>query len=199
MSISEYRKPSSLCAYSRTSKLLEVGEGERVTGNSRKAESVKAGERAPEFEASAAGSGREITLASFSGRRAILMFHGSSGAGEAVRINRLVRQAGYTARELMVASVVDLSAVPLFTRAAVAGYLSGRYRAACAEVPPGAEPEEYVIILPDWSADVTVAFGASGAGSLEAFLLNEDGIIEERYERRQLLDSLLHVVQSRRP
>ena len=123
------------------------------------------------------------------------MFHSSSAATEAVEINRLLRRAGFTARELMVASVVDLSAVPFFARAPVAGYLSERYRAASAEVPEGADPEEYVIILPDWRADITAAFGASGAGTLEAFLLGASGVIEARYRRRQLPGSLLDDLQ----
>lgn len=156
---------------------------------------MKAKDAAPQFEARAAGSSMLLTLNSFSGRKAVLMFHGSSGAGEAVRVNRLLRRAGYTARELVIASIVDLSAVPLFARAAVEGYLFGSYRMASAELPEGADPAEYVIILPDWKADIMAAFGASRTAVLDAFLVDETTIIEGRYQLRELPGSLLEALQ----
>jgi hypothetical protein len=58
---------------------------------------------------------------------------------------------------VLVASVIDLSIVPPVYWISVSLILNQAYDRATDELPPDADPSEYVIILPDWNGRVSRA------------------------------------------
>jgi hypothetical protein len=61
---------------------------------------------------------------------------------------------------VVVASVIDLSMVPPVYWMTVALVLNSAYERACFELPPDADPTEFIMILPDWNGAVNLAYGA---------------------------------------
>lgn len=112
-------------------------------------EGLPPGEHAPDTRLLSIGSGREVALRRRGGVPLVLVFHlqGTTSAAEAV--NRAVRSR-YAAEEVAVASVADLSLVPTLYWGTVWIVLRGAYERAASQFPPGAGPEKYVMILPDW-------------------------------------------------
>lgn len=118
------------------------------------------GRRAPGFDLRAAGSGRRLTLEGAAGRKLVLVFHGQETAPAARAVNRAVRSRHPSPEEVVVASVVDLSLVPPVFVVSVGYLLESAYREAARELPPGADPADYVLILADWSGRVGRRYGA---------------------------------------
>lgn len=132
------------------------------------------GEPAPDMRLLSVGSGREVALRARRGVPLALVFHLQGTASAAEAVNRAVRER-YTAGEVTVASVVDLSLVPTLYWGTVWIVLRGAYERTAAELPPGADPEEYVMILPDWGGRVTRAFGLRDTGRVAAAAVIDGG------------------------
>lgn len=109
------------------------------------------------------GSGREVAIHERAGVPLVLVFHLQGTASAAEAVNRSVR-ARYPAVEVTVASVIDLSSVPTLYWGTVWIVLRQAYDSTASKLPTGADPEEYVVILPDWGGRVTRAFGLSETG-----------------------------------
>lgn len=124
---------------------------------------LRAGDHAPALRSLSIGSGREVDLRERDGVPLVLVFHLQGTASAAERVNRAVR-GRYTVGEVTVASVIDLSLVPTLYWGTVWIMLRQAYESTVSELPGGADPEEYVVILPDWGGCVTRAFGLSETG-----------------------------------
>jgi len=74
---------------------------------------IDAAGRAPYFSLLAAGSGRRVMLRSTAGRKLVLIFHLRETASTAREINRSVRAIYPSPDDVLVASVIDLSIIPL--------------------------------------------------------------------------------------
>ncbi len=74
---------------------------------------MEAGERSPYFNLLAAGSGRRVTLRSAAERKLVLIFHLQGAATAAREINHAVCARYPSPDDVLVASVIDLSIVPL--------------------------------------------------------------------------------------
>lgn len=131
-------------------------------------------ELAPDTRLLSIGSGREVALRERAGLPLVLVFHLQGTASAAEAVNRAVR-GRYTAEEVTVASVIDLSLVPTLYWGTVWIVLRQAYERAAAELPPGADPEEYVAILPDWGGRVTRAFGLRDTGRVAAVSVIDGG------------------------
>jgi peroxiredoxin len=70
------------------------------------------GDRAPDFDLLAAGSGRRVRLRDLAGRKVVLVFHLQGTAPTARGINHAVRECFPDPQEVSIASVIDLSVVP---------------------------------------------------------------------------------------
>ena len=71
------------------------------------------GDRAPDFDLLAAGSGRRGRLRGLAGRRVVLVFHLQGTAPTARALNRAAARERFPdPEEVFVASVIDLSGVP---------------------------------------------------------------------------------------
>lgn len=117
---------------------------------------LPAGTPSPNFELTAITSQRVITPARDDGRPLVLIFHDHTMANAVREINTAVRRS-YDADAVLVASVVDLRAVPRLLRGMVRTFMEQAYRQGTGAVPPEAEPADYVIILPDWDGKATSA------------------------------------------
>lgn len=97
---------------------------------------LETGERAPHFSLLAAGSARRVSLRALAGRRVVLVFHLQGTAPTAREINRAVRARHPDPREVLVASVIDLSIVPPVYWMSVSLILNQAYDRAKDELPP---------------------------------------------------------------
>ncbi len=129
---------------------------------------VGSGEPAPQLEMSAAGSNREVGPQSSAGRPLVLVFHLQSTASAAREVNRAVRERYPSPEEVTVASVVDLGLVPPVYWMTVGIVLAQAYERASEELPEGSDPEDYVMILPDWGGVVSRRFGVRNTGRAAA-------------------------------
>jgi prolycopene isomerase len=115
---------------------------------------------APAVTLKAAGSGREVTLNAI-GKRSVLIFHTADTAEDAERINQAVRAVDeYQACEsVTIINVVDLHSVPKLFRSFAEKSMRESYDKASKSIPQGQDPQDYVIILPDWDGKATKGFG----------------------------------------
>jgi hypothetical protein len=122
--------------------------------------------KAPAQTLVAIGSGRRLTLNRLS-RPAVLLFLARETANDGAPVIARLREDYPLASEVIMASVVDLHIVPRLVRGVAESAMRMAYDKAVERFPnefnppqPGlvAEPEEYIIILPDWDAAVTRAF-----------------------------------------
>jgi hypothetical protein len=110
---------------------------------------LETGKQAPRFSLLAVGSGRRVDTRSVIGRKVVLIFHLQGTAPTAREINRSVRAHHPDPEDVLVASVIDLSIVPPLYWMSVGLILNQAYERTAEELPPDADPAEYVVILPD--------------------------------------------------
>jgi len=115
---------------------------------------------APAVTIKASGSGREVTLNAI-GKRSVLIFHTADTAEDAERINQAVRavEEYQPCESVTIANVVDLRSVPKLFRSFAEKSMRESYDKASKSIPQGQDPQDYVIILPDWDGSVTKACG----------------------------------------
>ena len=142
-----------------------------------------AGDQAPGFALTAVASNQEISVDSCRGRMALLLFHDHHTADAVQPVQEAARTRYPLAAELLVASVVDLRRVPVFMRAVVEVALNSVYSQAAQQVPEPLDPQEYVVILPDWKGKVTDRFGLRDVNKAPALvLIDAQGRIAGRYQ-----------------
>ena len=150
------------------------------------------GSLAPDFDLLAAGSGRRVRLREQAGRKAVLVFHLQGTAPTAREINRAVRARHPDPEEVLVASVIDLSIVPPFYWMSVSLILNQAYDRAAEELPPDADPAEYVIILPDWNGRVSRDYGARNTGMAAAIVVvDEDSNVAVSYQGERPVEAVI--------
>ena len=156
------------------------------------------GERAPEFDLVAAGSARRFGVPDADGRRLVLVFHLQGTAQAAREINRAVRARYPSTEEVLVASVIDLSIVPPVYWMTVNVVLSNAYDQASLELPPEADPADYLIILPDWGGRVSHRYGARNTGrAAVAAVVDGDSNVVGSYQGGQPAEAVLELLASR--
>jgi hypothetical protein len=110
----------------------------------------------------AVGSGREIELGALPTPALLICFGQETQAGIEA-IENATRERYPAADQLLVAHVVDLHKVPSLLRKVAEGVLSSEHKKAVANLPPGAVPDDHVIILPDWKGDAVRTLGLEDA------------------------------------
>lgn len=115
---------------------------------------------APAITLKASGSGREIALNAI-GTPAVLLFHTQETADDAAKVNAALRvlPAYDTPDKLFIANVVDLHSVPKLFRGFAESAMKDSYKQASASLPAGADPKDYILILPDWDGSLSHGFG----------------------------------------
>ncbi len=157
---------------------------------------LETGERAPHFSLLAAGSARRVSLRALAGRRVVLVFHlQGTTAPTAREINRAVRARHPDPREVLVASVIDLSIVPPVYWMSVSLILNQAYDRAKDELPPGVDPSEYVIILPDWAGRVSRGYAVRNTGRAAAIVVvDEDSNVALSYQGERPVEAVLEAL-----
>lgn len=114
------------------------------------------GLRLPDLTLDPVRSGRAVRLRAI-GRPALLILHGHRTSSASAEVNAPVRRVYADARHLLVASVVDLSRVPRLLRPMARPFMRRACDEARAQLPPGVDPDEYVVILVDGKGEVARA------------------------------------------
>lgn len=113
---------------------------------------------APAITLKAASTGRTVTLNKM-GVPLVLIF-ASQGTTERVDPFRTaVRERFPDPQKVVIASIVDMHAVPRLMRKMAEGALGTRYKEVAGRLGPGKDPKEYVVILPDWKGEVASLLG----------------------------------------
>jgi hypothetical protein len=120
--------------------------------------SITPGASAPPFTLQALGSGRSVSQ--IGGAPLLLVFHDQNTVDKVQAMQQAVRTEYSDARDLQVASVVNMKAVPVFLRSTAESVMKGSYAKAAAAMPPGLDAADYVVILLDWDGKVSHAYGA---------------------------------------
>ena len=155
------------------------------------------GERAPDFDLVAAGSGRRVGLRDLMGRKVVLVFHLQGTAPTAREINHAVRSRFPDPDEVLVASVIDLSIVPPVYWMTVGPVLGSAYDQATREIPPDVDPADYLIILPDWGGRVSREYGARNTGRAAAIaVVDEDSNLTLSYQGERPVEAVLGALEN---
>ncbi len=155
------------------------------------------GERAPDFDLVAAGSGRRVGLRDLMGRKVVLVFHLQGTAPTAREINHAVRARFPDSEEVLVASVIDLSIVPPVYWMTVSLVLGSAYDQATRELPPDVDPADYLIILPDWGGRVSREYGARNTGRAAAIaVVDEDSNVTLSYQGERPVEAVLGALEN---
>lgn len=120
--------------------------------------SIKPGAAGPPFTLQALGSGRAVSQVGDA--PLLLVFHDQNTVDKVQAMQQAVRMQYSDARQLRIASVVNMKSVPVFLRSTAESVMKGSYNKAAAAMPPGLDAADYVIILLDWDGKVSQAYGA---------------------------------------
>lgn len=124
----------------------------------------------PALTLEAAGSGRSIALNEL-GRPAVIICHGQDTAKAAIEVNAAVREQYPDPAQVLIASVIDLRQFPSMFHGMVKPELQKAYDKAAGKLPEGADPAEFVVLLPDWKGEATDALEATGSTKNAAVLV----------------------------
>lgn len=154
------------------------------------------GQAAPDFLLTAVGSGRKLTLADCA-RRPLVMVFASQGTTAAVgAINSAVRARLPLADQVTVASVFDFGKVPPLFHRLIRMALKGAYKESAQGVPTGFDPADYVLILPDWSGQVSKAYGITGTEkSAAVVLVDRAGTLQAVFQGDDLAERTIGALQ----
>jgi hypothetical protein len=156
-------------------------------------ERVAAKELFPDVTLKAIGSAREVALRGI-GKPAVLLFHTQETAEEAAKINAAIRAVKdcQTPDQLFIANVVDLHAVPKLFRSFAENAMKDSYKKAAETLPAGANPVEYILILPDWDASLTKAIGMKDVDKTAGVVvLDAGGHVVETYQGADAVNTTL--------
>jgi hypothetical protein len=157
--------------------------------------SIGAGGAAPPFTLKALGSGR--TVSHRDGAPLLLVFHDQNTVEQVQAMQQGVRSLYGDARQLQIASVVNMKPVPVFLRSTAETIMKGSYAKAAATMPPGLDAADYVVILLDWDGSVSSAYGAQGIERQPRLvLLDALGTVHAVHQGAEVQKPALAMVQS---
>ena len=153
------------------------------------------GAPAPPFTLTALGSGRSVSPGSRE-HALLLVFHDQNTVGQVQAMQESVRSRYADARQLQIASVVNMKPVPVFLRGAAETVMKGSYAKAAAAMPPGLDAADYVVILLDWDGSVSHAYGARKIGRQPRLvLLDPQGEVSAVYQDAEIGAAALAMVE----
>ena len=131
--------------------------------------------KAPSFFLTAVGAARIVGGPPGPATPLLLIFHEYSGAETVFNMNAALRAEYPTIEQLQIASVVCLQQIPRYMRSTVEQMLLAAYHQAASAIPATHDPTEYVLIVPDWDAKASIAFGMDDCGDHIGVALVVDG------------------------
>ena len=153
------------------------------------------GTPAPPFTLTALGSGRSVSPGS-SDHALLLVFHDQNTVDQVQRMQESVRSRYADARQLQIASVVNMQSIPVFLRPIAETVMKGSYAKAAAAMPPGLDAADYVVILLDWDGSVSDAYGAAKiARQPRLVLLDPQGAVSAVHQDVEIGAAALAMVE----
>lgn len=150
--------------------------------------------RMPNKTIKAISSGREIDLQN-PGAPIILIFHFRDTADVARNLNDIIRKKYPSPEELLIASVLDLHAIPKIGRGPTEAMIGREYKKAAGELNNDQKPEDIIIILPDWNGQMTKALGFQDTNKQAGVaIIDASGYILETYQGESPQDLILSLV-----
>lgn len=133
-------------------------------------------DKAPAFKLKAAVSERDVSNDTLAGRRAVLVFHGPRTTDAPKEVGKAVRARFPDAGDVFVANVINLKSMGgLWKKVATAQVNQTYERMAGKLKDAGTEnPEDYVVLCPDWDNAVGPAFGVEDSNQAAAVAVLED-------------------------
>ena len=132
----------------------------------------------------AIGSNREVTLHAI-GKRSVLLFHTADTSEDAERINQAIRAVDeyQLCESVTIANVVDLHSVPKLFRSFAEKSMRESYDKVGKSISQGQDPQDYVIILPDWDGKTTKGFGLEDTSKVVGLaVLDAQGCVVGTYQ-----------------
>jgi len=153
------------------------------------------GMQAPGFVLEAIGSGRTVAPAE-AGAALLLIFHDQNSVEQVQALQENMRTRWPDASQLLIASVVNMSVVPVFLRSAAAGVMKAQYTKAATAMPAGLEAADYIVILTDWDGKVSDAYGARRVDRAPlAVLVDRAGVVQGLHQGKDLAEVMPGVVE----
>ena len=108
---------------------------------------------APDLTLTAIGSERSLWLQA-PGLPAVLICLAQETEKDAELIGNAVRERYPGAADVLIAHVIDLRKIPGMFRKMAEGVLASEHKKAVEALADGLDPQDHVIILPDWQGEV---------------------------------------------
>ncbi len=124
--------------------------------------------QAPAVTLRAIGHGRQLKLDAI-GVPALLVFVARETSDQPGPVIGAIRDTYPTAEELLIVSVADGRAFPRLIRKIAEQIMKSSYNDAVKNLEPGREPEDYVLIAPDWDGAVLTPLGIEDVSKQIAF------------------------------
>jgi hypothetical protein len=138
-------------------------------------------QRAPSLALTAARSGRAVRLDSL-GRVAVVLGLASETSGMVDGVIAAIRER-YEEEDVLIVNLVNLEKLPKLLRQVATHTMTARYEASAATLRAGLNPQEHVVILPDWDGKATDEMGfCEVEKSIAVAVLGADGYVLSRYE-----------------
>lgn len=151
---------------------------------------------APTFTLEAVGSGRVFQLSAYRGRHVLLVFVSGLAARNSRDFVIGVRRHFPDFDTLPLAIIINLTAVPGLLRGAVKSFMESAYRDAAAEIPPGYEADEHLILLPDWTGKITSAYSCNDSGNeIHLVCISPEGSILADFHGPGAVDNTVTLLQ----
>jgi len=155
------------------------------------------GTQAPPFTLQALGSNRTVGTHHCRGTPLLLVFHDQHAVEAVQAMQEAVRARWPDAAQLLICSVVDMSALPSFVRPLAERMMKGIYAKASEAMPPGRSAADYVVILLDWDGAVSRQYGARRVSDAPLLvLIDADGIVRGVHKGRELAGAALAMLAS---
>lgn len=158
---------------------------------------LQIGAPAPDFHLKAIGSGREFSPTTHAGTPTLLVFHDQNTVDKVQEMQETARSRYGDAGQLLMASIVNMSTVPVFLRPLAQQVMQSQYAKAEAAMPEGMNAADYVIILTDWDGKVSKAYSAHKVDKQPLLvLIDGQGILRGSYRGRELAAAAVDLLGS---
>lgn len=142
---------------------------------------IAAGQPCPPFSISAAVSNRDVSPASLKGKRAVLVLHGVKTSEAPKEVGKAVRAKFPSATDVVVANVVNLKSMGGLWKRVAEAQVKATYEKMAGKLKDSGtpNPEEFVVICPDWENAIGPLFGAADTDATAAVVvLGADGKVK---------------------
>lgn len=138
---------------------------------------------APSFTLESVATKRQVGLKIANGRCLIMLFVGYQTAKASEKIVKAIRKQYPSLDTLQMINIIDMRPVPRLMRGVAEGIIKGAYETAKKQIPEGYNPEDYLILLPDWKGNTFNTYGIQDVSNQIALvMIDAKGIVRQIYQ-----------------